>query len=78
MTDEASAELERIRTHIEGIDRQIIALVADRLDLCRKVAPLKVVAGLEAPTRDAGNLRLAKLIERKRRRNPALCGIGQA
>lgn len=48
MADDASAELERIRTEIEGIDHDIVALVARRLDLCRKVAPLKVVAGLEA------------------------------
>lgn len=48
MTDEASAELGRIRTEIEGIDRDIVALVARRLDLCREVAPLKAAAGLEA------------------------------
>ena len=48
MTGDTSAELERIRIEIEGIDHNIVALVAKRLDLCRKVAPLKLAVGLEA------------------------------
>lgn len=48
MTDPTSADIERIRAEIEGLDGDIVALVAKRLHLCLELTPLKMAAGLEA------------------------------
>ena len=39
-------DLNQLRDQIEAIDRKIVGLVADRLDLCRKVGHLKIAAGI--------------------------------
>jgi chorismate mutase len=58
---EAKAELGRCRDEIEGIDRQIIALLARRMELGQRTADLKRTAGLPIldPTREAAVIRRA-------------------
>jgi chorismate mutase len=52
-------ELTRIREEIEGIDNEIIALLARRLQLGRQTGELKRTAGLPIldPTREAAVIR---------------------
>ena len=56
---DALAELSRCRAEIEGIDDQIIALLARRLALGRQTAELKRAAGMPIldPTREAAVIR---------------------
>lgn len=64
MTDDADkaqaiAELARCRDDIERIDRQIIALLAERLSLGKRTGELKRAAGMAIldPTREAAVIR---------------------
>ena len=56
----ADVDLEPLRARIEALDRELIDLLAERLDLCREVARLKAVAGVPAHLPD----RVKTVIER--------------
>jgi chorismate mutase len=58
---DAAAELERLRAAIERIDRDIIALIAERVRIARGVGELKRAAGLPTldPAREAVVVRRA-------------------
>jgi chorismate mutase len=60
-------ELERIRTEIERIDRALIGLVAERVQLARQVGVAKRAAGLPTldPAREAAVVRRAATLARE-------------
>jgi chorismate mutase len=71
MTDDADkadavAELARCRDDIERIDRQLIALLAERLALGKRTGDLKRAAGLAIldPTREAAVIRRVAAVAR--------------
>jgi chorismate mutase len=64
MTDSATAstaELEQVRAAIERLDRQLIDLIAERVQLARRAGVLKSAAGLATldPAREAAVVRRA-------------------
>ena len=63
----ASDEMERLRQEIESIDRQLIELVARRVDLAREVGRAKRTAGLPTldPAREAAVVRRAGQVARE-------------
>jgi len=63
----ASDEMERLRQEIESIDRQLIELVARRVDLAREVGRAKRAAGLPTldPAREAAVVRRAGQVARE-------------
>src|SRR5689334_15332458 len=64
--DVATAELARCREEIEGIDNQIVSLLARRLTLGKRTGELKRVAGLPIldPTREAAVIRRVTAVAR--------------
>jgi chorismate mutase len=62
-----SDEMERLRQEIESIDRQLIELVARRVDLAREVGRTKRAAGLPTldPAREAAVVRRAGQVARE-------------
>lgn len=54
-------EIERVRSEIERIDRELIALIAARVSLARDLGRVKRAAGLPTldPTREAAVVRRA-------------------
>lgn len=65
--DEAMAELARIRVEIERIDREIIDLIAQRVQHARRVGVVKRTAGLPTldPAREAAVVRRAGALARE-------------
>ncbi|MEX2571850.1 MAG: chorismate mutase [Gemmatimonadota bacterium] len=65
--DEATAELARIRSEIEKIDRSLIELIAERVRLARRVGVVKRSAGLPTldPPREAAVVRRAGVLARE-------------
>ena len=65
-TDPA-AELVRIRGEIERIDRGIVGLIAERVELARRVGPLKQALGMPIldPPREAAIVRRAGELARE-------------
>ncbi|MEP6491102.1 MAG: chorismate mutase [bacterium] len=63
----ALVELGRCREEIEAIDRDIIALLAKRLDLGKRTGSLKRAAGLPIldPTREAAVIRRVTSVARE-------------
>jgi chorismate mutase len=63
----ALAELARIREEIEGIDRALIDLIAQRVKLARRVGAVKRAAGLPTldPPREAAVVRRAGALARE-------------
>lgn len=69
-TDEEPAPdeaLTRLRTRIEEIDRAVVQLLAERVELARRVGPMKQRAGLPTldPTREAAVVRRAGSLARE-------------
>ena len=66
-SDEAMAELAEIREAIERIDRDIIELIAKRVQLARRVGVVKRSAGLPTldPAREAAVVRRAGALARE-------------
>jgi chorismate mutase len=64
---EALTELARCRDEIERLDRQIVALLAERLRLGKRTGELKRAAGLPIldPTREAAVIRRAATVARE-------------
>lgn len=64
---EATAELERLRVEIERIDRQIIQLIAERVERAREVGAAKRQIGLPIldPKREAAVVRRAGELARE-------------
>ena len=60
-------EMDRLREEIEGIDRQLIELIARRVDLAREVGRAKRAAGLPTldPAREAAVVRRAGQVARE-------------
>lgn len=60
-------ELARIRDVIEGLDRQLVALVAERVRLAREVGRLKRAAGIPTldPAREAAVIRRSAALARE-------------
>ena len=71
MTDgdhnEAQAELAEIRQEIERIDRALIELIAERVQLARRIGTVKKAAGLPTldPPREAAVVRRAGALARE-------------
>ncbi len=65
--DEALAELNELRGEIEQIDRELIELIARRVDLARRVGAAKRRAGLPTldPAREAAVVRRAGALARE-------------
>ena len=63
----AHAELLRCRTEIERVDRELVALLAERIELARAVGRAKRAAGLPTldPAREAAVLRRTSLLARE-------------
>lgn len=63
----AAADLERIRTEIEGLDRSLIRLIAERVQLARRVGTAKRALGLPIldPAREAAVVRRAGTLARQ-------------
>ncbi|HEX2077752.1 MAG TPA: chorismate mutase [Longimicrobium sp.] len=61
-----AAELARLRGEIERIDRQIVALIAERVALAREVGPVKHALGMPTldPPREAAVVRRAGQLAR--------------
>jgi chorismate mutase len=66
-TEAAMAELAEIREKIEDIDREIIDLIAQRVQLARRVGVVKRSAGLPTldPAREAAVVRRAGALARE-------------
>jgi chorismate mutase len=64
---EAAAGLARLRDEIEQIDRQIIGLIARRVQVARRVGPLKTALGMSIldPPREAAIVRRAGALARE-------------
>jgi chorismate mutase len=64
---DAAAELARIRGEIERIDRGIVGLIAERVELARRVGPLKQALGMPIldPPREATIVRRAGELARE-------------
>lgn len=64
----AAAELESLRAGIEAVDRQLIELLAQRVELARQAGLLKRAAGLPVldPAREAAVVRRAGELARAR------------
>jgi chorismate mutase len=64
--DDAMAELGRCREEIEAIDKEIINLLARRLELGKRTGTLKRAAGLPIldPTREAAVIRRVTAVAR--------------
>ncbi|HEV3050311.1 MAG TPA: chorismate mutase [Longimicrobium sp.] len=62
-----AAELLRIRGEIERIDRAIVGLIAERVELARRVGPLKQALGMPIldPPREAAIVRRAGELARE-------------
>jgi chorismate mutase len=62
-----SAELARIRGQIEAVDRGIIGLISERVELARRVGPLKQALGMPIldPPREAAIVRRAGELARE-------------
>ena len=60
-TSDAAAGLARVRAEIEDVDRRIVALIAERVALARRVGPLKQALGMPIldPPREAAIVRRA-------------------
>jgi chorismate mutase len=65
--ESAIAELSEIRTQIEQIDRSLIELIAQRVQLARRVGIVKRTAGLPTldPPREAAVVRRAGALARE-------------
>ena len=63
---DAAEELARIRGEIEAMDRRIVALIAERVALARRVGPLKQALGMPIldPPREASIVRRAGALAR--------------
>ncbi len=63
----ARAEIERLREEIERIDRELIALIAERVRVACTLVPLKKAAGLPTldPAREAAVIRRAGTFARE-------------
>jgi chorismate mutase len=61
-----SSELARLRGGIEQVDREIVELIARRVELARKVGPLKQALGMPIldPPREAAIVRRASALAR--------------
>jgi chorismate mutase len=59
--EDALSELTQCRTQIEGVDRRLVALLAERVTLGRRTATLKRAAGMPIldPQREAEVIRRA-------------------
>lgn len=59
--------LTRLRNRIEEIDRAVVGLIAERVELARQVGPMKERAGLPTldPTREAAVVRRAGALARE-------------
>ena len=66
-TEEYQPELNRIREEIERIDRALIDLIAERVELARRVGAVKRAAGLPTldPPREAAVVRRAGTLARE-------------
>jgi chorismate mutase len=67
--DEPLSELARCRAQIEALDRQLVALLAERVALGRRTATLKRAAGMPIldPQREAEVIRRAVTTAREHR-----------
>jgi chorismate mutase len=65
--DADSGDLARLRAEIEGIDRELIRLIARRVELARRVGAVKHTAGLPAldPAREAAVIRRVSEVARQ-------------
>ena len=65
--DAALDELARCRQQIEGIDRELVALLAKRVALSKEIGAMKKVAGLPTldPAREAEVIRRAAALARE-------------
>ncbi len=65
--DLAATELTRIRDEIERIDRSLVELIAERVQLARRVGAVKRAAGLPTldPPREAAVVRRAGALARE-------------
>jgi chorismate mutase len=65
--DGGSQELPRIRAAIERLDRELVALVAERVRLAREVGRLKRLAGVPTldPAREAAIIRRSATLARE-------------
>jgi chorismate mutase len=63
----ATADLERVRSRIEAVDREILRLLGERLDLAREAGRLKQAARLPLldPAREAAVVRRAAVLARE-------------
>lgn len=64
--DTVRTELKRVRDEIERVDRAIVGLIAERVQLARKVGPLKHALGMPIldPPREASVVRRAGALAR--------------
>jgi chorismate mutase len=65
-TDHSQADLTSLRTDIEQLDRELVALIARRVALARSVGVAKRMAGLPTldPAREAAIIRRASTLAR--------------
>jgi len=64
---DSMADLARLRAEIEGVDRELIRLIAKRVELARQVGAVKHAAGLPAldPAREAAVIRRVSEVARE-------------